>query len=142
MSPRHPALCAMSALVLSLALALPPGPAWAAPLAFPATAGGTGGAVLELQADKLVTMTAIPFRLTIRDAQGQPVTGARVNCNLTMPSMRMPDNRPKLTERDGAYVGELILTCTMGDYRAECVVEEAGGARRTLAFDIGRARLK
>jgi hypothetical protein len=117
-------------------------PAAAASLRFVAAEATTGLAVLEIQADRLVTMTPLPFRLIITDPSGQPLAGAHVDCTLTMPSMRMPENRPKVTERDGAYRGEMVLTCTMGDYRAVCVVEDAGGAHRSLTFDIGRARLK
>lgn len=129
-------------LGLLLCIALPPAASLAAPLRFTAKEAAAGQALLEIQADELVTMTALPFRLTLKDAAGTPVSGARVECELTMPSMRMPENRPKVVERDGAYVGEMILTCTMGDYQATCVAEEAGGARRTSTFDLGTARMK
>jgi hypothetical protein len=114
----------------------------AAALRFQAAETAAGEAVLEIQANHLVTMTPLPFRLLINDPSGQPLAGAHVECALIMPSMRMPENRPKVTERDGAYGGEMILTCAMGDYRAVCVVEAAGGGHRALTFDIGRARLK
>jgi hypothetical protein len=117
-------------------------PTHAAPLSFAAKDLPAGQATLEIHAEQLVTMTALPFRLILKDAAGGPVTGARVECELTMPSMRMPENRPKVVERDGAYVGEMILTCTMGDYRATCVAEETTGARRTSTFDLGTARMK
>lgn len=129
---------AFSGLTLVL-LALP---ATGAPLRFLARETLPDGAVLELQTDELVTMTAIPFRLFVTDAAGQPLTGARVSCNLTMPAMAMPENRPKVVERDGAYAGEMVLTCTMGDYRVACVAENDQGLQRTMTFDIGRARLK
>ena len=125
-----------------LCVTLPPAAAFAAPLRFTAKDTAPGQALLEIQADELVTMTALPFRLILKDAAGTPVTGARVECELTMPSMRMPENRPKVVERDGAYVGEMILTCTMGAYQATCVAVDAGGARRTSTFDLGTARMK
>ena len=116
-------------------------PVAAAPLRFPASEGALGEAVLEIQADELATMTAIPFRLTIRDTAGRQVTGARVQCALTMPSMAMPENRPTVTESDGAYTGEMILTCTMGDWRMSCTATPPAPAR-VMTFDLGKARMK
>lgn len=114
----------------------------APPLHFEATDNPPGSAVLELQAEALVTMTAIPFRLMVKDTAGKPLTGAKVTCELTMPSMPMPENRPKVTERNGVYVGEMVLTCTMGEWRATCLVEDGKGMRRTMTFDLGTARMK
>lgn len=106
-------------------------------------AGATGGtAVLEFAAAPLVAMTVIPFRLDLKNADGSPLTGATVRCDLTMPSMPMPENRPKIAERDGAYVGESIFTCTRGAWRLTCVVDQADGQQQTLAFDIPRVRMK
>jgi len=106
----------------------------------PAAAGGT--AVLEFAAAPLVAMTVVPFRLELKKADGTPLTGAAVRCDLTMPSMPMPENRPKVSARDGAYVGELIFTCTQGAWRFTCVVAQPDGQQQTLAFDIPRVRLK
>jgi hypothetical protein len=114
----------------------------AAPLRFNATETSSGQATLEIQSDELVTMTALPFRLLFSRTDGKPLTGAVVRCDLTMPSMPMPENRPQVTERDGAYVGEMILTCTMGDWRFLCVAEDGQGHRQTANFDIGTARMK
>lgn len=106
----------------------------------PAAGGGT--AVLEFAAAPLVAMTVIPFRLDLKNADGTPLTGAAVHCDLTMPSMPMPENRPKVSKRDGAYVGELIFTCTQGAWRFTCIVDQPDGQQQTLAFDIPRVRLK
>jgi hypothetical protein len=106
----------------------------------PAAGGGT--AVLEFAAAPLVAMTVIPFRLDLENADGTPLTGAAVHCDLTMPSMPMPENRPKVSERDGAYVGELIFTCTQGAWRFACVVDPPDGQQQTLVFAIPRVRLK
>ncbi|NJC87638.1 MAG: hypothetical protein FIB02_03760 [Desulfuromonas sp.] len=113
-----------------------------APIRLTAMDATPGSAVLELYADELVTMTAIPFRLTIRDAAGRPLTGARVSCDMTMPSMTMPENRPKVTERDGAYGGELIFTCAMGAWRIGCLAEKTDGSRQAMTFDIEKVRMK
>ena len=98
--------------------------------------------MLELQADELVTMTAIPFRLIISDAAGRAVTGAKVSCDMIMPSMAMPENRPKVTELDGAYGGEMIFTCPMGAWQINCLAEKPDGSRQSMTFDIGQVRMK
>lgn len=103
----------------------------------------TGGtAVLEFAAAPLVAMTVIPFRLELKNADGKPLAGAEVRCDLTMPSMPMPENRPKITEHNGAYVGEMIFTCTRGAWRFTCAVTQPGGGQQTLAFDIPKVRMK
>lgn len=116
--------------------------AQATPIAIQAVDAAPGSAVLEMYADDLVTMTAIPFRLTIRDATGRPVTGAKVNCDLTMPAMTMPENRPQVAERDGGYRGELVFTCAMGAWRISCLAEKADGSRQRMTFDIDKVRMQ
>lgn len=114
----------------------------AAPIRVAATDATPGSAALELYTDELVTMTAIPFRITIRDAAGRLLTGAKVSCDMTMPSMTMPENRPRVTERDGAYGGELVFTCAMGGWRISCLAENADGSRQAMTFDIAKVRMK
>lgn len=129
--------------VLLCALLLPP--AYAenrANTRFEAASATGATAVLEFAATPLVAMTAIPFRLELKNADGTPLTGADVRCNLSMPSMPMPDNRPHVTARDGAYVGEIIFTCTQGAWRFSCTANSADGKQQTLAFDIPRVRMK
>jgi hypothetical protein len=132
----------LTAMVFASLLLVAPWRAAAAPLRIQATAAAPGSAILELQADELVTMTVIPFCLQISDAAGKPLTGAKVNCDMTMPSMPMPENRPKVVERDGGYCGELIFTCAMGAWRIGCVAEKADGSRQTMTFDIDKVRMK
>jgi hypothetical protein len=132
----------LTLIVLLLASGLFAGLAMAAPLRFQAAETCCGQATLEIQASELVTMTILPFRLIIKDADGKPLAGRKVSCDLSMPSMPMPENRPQVTERDGAYLGEMILTCTMGDWRLTCAAEDSGRGRRTMTFDIGTARMK
>lgn len=130
----------LSALLLLACLL--PSPAAAAPIRVQAADAAPGSAVLELQADELVTMTPIPFRLLIRTPDGRPLTGAHVNCEMVMPSMTMPENRPKVVERDGHYGGELIFTCAMGAWRIICSAEATGGQQQTMTFDIEKVRMK
>lgn len=132
----------LTALAFAILAMGAPSSAAAAPIRLQSTEAAPGSAVLELQADELVTMTAIPFRLLINDAAGRPLAGAKVSCDMVMPSMAMPENRPKVTERAGAYVGELIFTCAMGAWRINCVAEKAGGFRQTMSFDIAKVRMK
>jgi hypothetical protein len=135
------ALCRMTLLVLLACL-----PSWASraasPIVIPATGTNFGSAVLELQTEELVTMTAIPFRLLIGDADGKPVTGLHLLCDMSMPSMVMPENRPKATERDGAYTGVMIFTCAQGAWRIVCYTDKSDGERRSATFDIERVKLK
>lgn len=140
MTRKHSVCKSLPGLILAASLLA--APAHAAPLRFAATEPPAGQATLEIQAEELVTMTVLPFRLLINDAGGKPLTGAKVSCELSMPSMSMPENRPKVVERDGAYAGEMILTCTMGDWRMTCNAEDANGQRRAVTFDIGTARMK
>jgi hypothetical protein len=132
----------LAGLCIGLVLLLSSGPANAGPIRLPASDAAPGSAVLELDADELVTMTAIPFRLTIRDAAGQPLVGAKVSCDMTMPSMAMPENRPRVSERNGSYGGELIFTCAMGAWRIGCVAEKTDGSRQLMTFDIDKVRMK
>ncbi len=101
-----------------------------------------GSAILELATETPTTMTPIPFRLLIREADGKPVTGAKVSCEMTMPSMKMPENKPKVTEREGHYGGELIFTCAQGTWRISCEVVRAGHPKQTLIFDIDGVRMR
>ena len=134
--------CRLAGLSIGLLLLLNSGAANAGPIRLQASDAAPGSAVLELYADELVTMTAIPFRLTIRDAAGRPLTGAKVSCDMTMPSMAMPENRPKISEQNGSYGGELIFTCAMGAWRIGCVAEKNDGSRQMMTFDIDKVRMK
>lgn len=142
MTSNQPILLRLAGLALLLAVSLTPGRAAAAPIRIAASDAAPGSATLELQADELTTMTVIPFRLHIRDAAGRPLSGARVSCDMTMPSMTMPENRPKVMEQDGVYGGELIFTCAMGAWRISCVAEQTDGSRQTMTFDIETVRMK
>jgi len=109
---------------------------------FEAAATNGGSASLELAAAPLVAMTVIPFRLDLKNADGTPLSGAAVSCDLTMPSMPMPENRPKISARTGAYFGEIVFTCTQGAWRFTCIVVTPGGKQQALVFDIPIVRLR
>lgn len=130
------------ALLAALLFALAPGLGRAAHITLTAKGAEPGSAVLELATNKLVTMTPIPFRLRITDADGQAVKGAAVNCDMTMPSMKMPENRPKVAERNGYYIGELMFTCAQGAWLIRCEVVAQGQPGRTLSFEIEGVRMR
>jgi len=109
-------------------------------LEVPGIAGGT--AVLEFSAAPLVSMTTIPFRLELKRADGSPLTGADVACDLTMPAMPMPENRPAAREmQPGNYRGEAVFTMA-GAWQAACAIELPAGGKEILLFDIKRVLLK
>jgi hypothetical protein len=134
-------LCLLFALVHGL-LSQPALAEQQAATRFEGSAASGATAVLAFAAAPLVAMTVIPFRLELKKADGTPLTGAVVDCSLTMPSMPMPENQPKVSERDGAYVGELIFTCTQGAWRFTCTATQADGGRQAFAFAIPKVRLK
>jgi len=101
-----------------------------------------GRAVLELQAAPLVSMTPTPFRLTLLDPRGVEIRQAKVNCELTMPAMPMPENRVEARWDGEVYRGEAVFTMA-GKWRAACrVVPLSGGLPETLHFDIDEVLLK
>lgn len=104
-------------------------------------ASGDLYAVLLLKEAPLVAMTRIPFELQLTDAAGTPQTGASVRCDLSMPAMAMPINRPAVTEKGGSYRGEAIFTMA-GAWRATFEILLATGETRTLTFDLDRVLLK
>jgi len=100
-----------------------------------------GKAILKLAAEPLRTMTATPFHLTLTDGAGNPIIGAQVRCDLTMPAMPMPENRPAVREKDGFYWGEAIFTMA-GDWQAAFQVAMPDGRLEILIFDLERVLLK
>jgi hypothetical protein len=116
----------------------------------PAAAEGTrleiegidgGKAILNLASEPLRTMTPTPFHLLLTNGSGSPITGAEVRCDLTMPAMPMPENRPKIREEDGFYWGEAVFTMA-GAWQASFQVAMPDGRLEILIFDIDRVLLK
>lgn len=130
------------ALLTAWLLLLLPGLGLASHIELTAKGAEPGSAILELATDVLVTMTPIPFRLMVKDANGQLVRGAKVACEMSMPAMKMPENRPKVTEGDGFYGGELIFTCAQGAWKISCEVIRKDQPKQTLTFDVDRVRMK
>jgi len=103
-------------------------------------AGGT--AVLEFAAAPLISMSAIPLRLELMGMDGTPQAGATIHCDLTMPAMAMPENRPAMREiAPGIYAGEAVFTMA-GAWQATFSVDRDDWGREILIFDIEQVRMK
>jgi hypothetical protein len=88
--------------------------------------GGAESPVMDTQTSGSLTarLQVVPYppvpmedstlEVTLRDSEQQPVSGALVVFDLTMPAMEMPVNRPQATEEEG------------GVYRADAIFTMAG----------------
>lgn len=67
---------------------------------------------LTFAAERLEALKALPISLRVTTATGEPVTLRNILCDLTMPAMAMPLNRPTLKEsgKPGIYQGVILLT--------------------------------
>ncbi len=90
------------------------------------TKAGGSSATLWIDPDPPTAMQEVMLRLTLRDAQGRSLLGAAVQLDLTMPGMRMPVNRPQVTEAgDGVYQARALLTMA-GEWQVRAGVTSAG----------------
>ena len=97
--------------------------------------------VLEFEAAPLTTMQEISFRLSLKDADGKVLTPSQVICDLVMPAMPMPENRPRLSLAGQSYSGKAIFTMA-GEWQARISIQSASGTAETLVFPIDRVLLK
>lgn len=118
-----------------------PGPAASAETRLEIEGIDGGKAILNLASEPLRTMTPTPFHLVLTDSAGTPITGAEVRCDLTMPAMPMPENRPIVREKAGFYWGEAVFTMA-GDWQATFQVAIPDGRLEILIFDLERVLLK
>jgi hypothetical protein len=73
-----------------------------------------------------VPMESTTLDLTLRDADQQPVSGASVSFDLTMPAMEMPVNRPQASEAEpGVYRANAVFTMA-GEWRIQAEVSYKG----------------
>ncbi len=133
---RRPWLSAV--LLFCLSLAVPAGAATTR-----VEASGTAGycGVLEFAAAPLVTMRPTPFTLTLFAPDGRPTTAPDATCELTMPGMPMPDNRPELSAREGRYSGAAVFTMA-GSWRVVVALHSGNAEVDRLSFDLERVLLK
>lgn len=129
--------------LLLAALALPglAQPALGAETLFQGRSDGGRDFSVRFMADPLRTMRPTPFRIALSAPGGQPLTRAELSCELTMPAMPMPDNRPAVTAEEADYSGEAVFTMA-GEWRMACTVESPGGPRDAFAIAIPRVLLK
>ena len=74
------------------------------------------------------------FVITITDKEGEPVTGARVVLDMTMPAMPMPPNRPEAIEQaPGQYTTTVVFTMA-GEWDALIAVTTAQGEKISVTF--------
>lgn len=127
-----------SALLLALLFAVPAGAAVTR-----VETSGPGGyrGILEFGTAPLVTMRPIPFTLTLLAPDGRPTTPPGVACELVMPAMPMPENRPQLTAKGNGYTGEAVFTMA-GAWRVLVAVRSGQSEIDRLSFDIERVFLK
>ena len=75
------------------------------------------------------------FLITLTDAKGQAITDAKVSLDLTMPSMRMPSNKPNAQHvGDGKYTASGLWTMR-GWWRIQVTIVR-GGATQSAFFDV------
>jgi hypothetical protein len=83
-----------------------------------------------------VTFQETTFQITIMDDKGTPVSDANVSLDLSMPSMRMPANKPSAKSLgDGKYQAAGRFTMRGGWQIA--VIVDRGGERQTAYFQLG-----
>jgi hypothetical protein len=105
--------------------------------ALPVAVTRTGGssAILSIDPDPPTPMQEVTLRLTLRDAHGQPLSGATVRFDLTMPGMQMPVNQPPVIEvDDGVYQARALLTMA-GEWQVRADVTHAG-ERQEFTFPV------
>ena len=105
------------------------------------TAQGGKRGILSFRSGPLQTMTPAPFTLELLDASGTTVADAEVSCEMTMPAMPMPENRPRVVLVGNHYQGEAIFTMA-GAWRMTCRIAPSSGPKTALTFDIPEVRLK
>ncbi len=80
------------------------------------------------------SMREATFTITVTDPSGAPLQGATVTCDMTMPAMPMPVNRPEALEVDpGVYAARVLFTMA-GDWEAAVHVALPNGRAETFTF--------
>ena len=129
-------------IVLSVALSASCGSATGAP----SVAGTEAGHFAQAGSEMSVTLQVDPFpprsmreatfTITVTDPSGAPLQGATITCDMTMPAMPMPVNRPDAVEDDpGVYVAKVLFTMA-GDWEAAVHVALPDGRAETFTFNM------
>jgi hypothetical protein len=130
---------AVPIFIACTAPALPQTPtsASAAPSANSATQKtGNWNVTLALTPYPPVSLQQTTFDITITDEKGDTVSDAKVSLDLTMPSMRMPSNKPQAKSLgSGKY--QAIGWFTMRGGWQIAVIVERGSEKQTAYFQLG-----
>ena len=95
-------------------------------------AGPSGTALLKTNPVKPAPMQETILELTLRDPDGQPMTGAAVTLELTMPGMVMPPNRPPVAEAgNGVYIAKAIFAMS-GEWEVRALVDHPAGGEAVV----------
>ncbi len=113
-------------------------PATAADTTLPTQPGQPLPASLHFSASTLKSMTEIPFRLELEDAT---LVISSAACDLTMPAMPMPENRPALVCAANSCYGTAVFTMA-GAWRVTFDLVLKNGTQTAIAFDIEMVELK
>lgn len=112
-----------------------------------ASASWGAAAPATIQTDGLaISLTTVPnpparlegtaFEISVRDAAGNPVLGARVSLELRMRAHSMPENQPRVQERGaGRYVAAGAFGMG-GEWLAAVEVVLADGRRARAEFPL------
>ncbi|GAA2770714.1 FixH family protein [Streptomyces showdoensis] len=73
--------------------------------------------------------------ITVKDAAGKAVEGAKVEINPEMPNMKMKGGNQSATANGDAYEAKLVLGMP-GDWLVTVVVTPASGTAASAAFDV------
>ncbi|MFE1381419.1 FixH family protein [Streptomyces sp. NPDC058740] len=73
--------------------------------------------------------------ITVKDAAGKPVQGAKVEINPEMPNMKMKGGNQSAEAKGDGYEAKLVLGMP-GDWLVSVVVTPASGKATTAAFDV------
>lgn len=106
-------------------------------------AGSTDGAkaTLTLSGSPLLTMTPTGMHLVLNRAHSEYLRPITASCDMTMPAMPMPENRPRLSCSATGCRGEVIFTMA-GAWEAACDVSFSSGKNSRFVFAIDMVQMK
>ena len=128
-----------TAAILCLAIPLTISVALAAQTVFKTDKDQKKAASLVFATASLKTMTEIPFTITLDEQSDATIQSAA--CDLTMPAMPMPENRPDLTCSGNRCNGKAVFTMA-GKWQATFGLIMQDGSHSSIIFDIPMVKMK
>ena len=98
-------------------------------------------ATLTLSTNPVLSMTQTDFHLTMNKAHGDTLLPTSAVCDLTMPAMPMPKNRPVLECGPVGCRGNAIFTMA-GEWDIICEVTFSSDKTSQLLFIIDMVKMK